>query len=382
MIMVLAQKNRLNGRIAEIHEIMEQRSAPIPILPADVTNRYEISILFKKHLSRSARSNELDHYATAVNENRMTLRQVESVILASAEYNSLHSTAQSGGSTSSSENGKDEKNSSNGNTGNSNNDGKSTDLPDRTAIFRIMTQNVKALPLMSAEKVRHDIELTASQAGIIGWQEIGPDYYKKILESLPQDVWQTFWGNGHAGDKQFDCPISWKRELWKKVDGGSWELHPPHAKISLRRYYNWVVLKNRRTGAELLITNKHYVAGAWNDTPKPFKELRPAMWREGMKKEVSWLEEFMKKHPEIPIVLLGDYNANHSRDRKEFPEAIGGRKLNFQVPERSIDLIILINGKGKGAWHWEVENRDGQTMPGRHSDHQGRRSAQRLVRAK
>lgn len=359
MVLVEAMKRRLEARIADLRRKIEPGKVVPPPLPRKVADRYEIALLYRKHLGRSPEKAEIDRCARLVKSGRMTLAGVRKAILSSPEYRSKHP-------------GKP-KDDGGGNSG--------KDM-DRTGRFRVITQNVRALPLMNQELVRHDIELTAGQADIVGWQEIGPDYYKKILESLPREQWETFWGKGHAHDRQFDSPISWRRDLWKKIDGGAWELHPPHAKISVRRFYTWIVLEHRGTGARMLVTNKHYIAGAWNDEEKPFKELRPQMWREGIKKEVQWLENFMEKNPGMPIVLLGDYNANQSRDGREFPDRIGGRNLNFQVPPRSIDQIILIHGRGEGSWHWEVEDEDGQTLTGRHSDHQGRRSTQGLLKVK
>jgi hypothetical protein len=62
----------------------------------------------------------------------------------------------------------------------------------------------------------------------------------------------------------------------------------------------------------------------------------------------------------------------------EFPKTISKRKLNFQVGARSIDQIILLNG---ATVNWETDDEDGELLLGRNSDHQGRRSTQRMVRA-
>jgi hypothetical protein len=373
----------------------------IPVIPEDVAQRYEIALMINRISGRPANMDELDQYADLLKKGR-SLADIKKIIKSKekkgkGQIKKIKKTfVQKGkkgrrfdknegndiifeGNDITSVKSKSQKKS--GPSSDSFNGSlkkvidKSSDenRKDQTGWFRVITQNVKALPLMSAEKVRHDIELTASQAGIIGWQEIGPAYYKNILKSLPKDEWRTFWGKGHADDRQFDCPISWKKKYWKFIDGGSWELHPPHAMISVRRSYCWAILENRNKGCRLLVTNKHYVAGAWNDKAKPFKELRPKLWREGMKKEVAWLERFMKKYPEMPVILLGDYNANVVRDKKEFPTYISGRKLLYQMPHGSIDLIILLNGKGSGSWRCEVRKKVGETLRGRNSDHQARR---------
>lgn len=244
---------------------------------------------------------------------------------------------------------------------------------EKTGKFRVVSQNVRARPLMSQNDVIDDVYLTAQQSGIIGWQEIGPDRYKAAVESLPS-FWETFWADMRH-DRQLDSPISFRTQTWALDEGGSFVLHEGHTGFNVERIYTWVILAHKGTGQKVLVTNKHYVAGAFNDNPKPGKDQRPAIWRDGMKREIAFIETFVAKHPDIPIINLGDYNATAKRIAAAYPDSI---KLNFQTSAGSIDQIILIDAKGA---RFEVDDEDGELLLGRNSDHQGRRSTQRLVLA-
>lgn len=244
----------------------------------------------------------------------------------------------------------------------------------RTGYFRVISQNVRALPLMPQGDVVEDVQLTAKQGSIIGWQEIGPERYKNAVRQLDRSVWETFWARE---DRPYESPISYRKSIWEAVDGGCWLLHQAHAKVSVRRWYTWVLLRHKRSDIVILVTNKHYVAGAWNNKDKPGKEQRPAIWRDGAQLEEAWLTEFTKKHRDTPVILLGDYNANRHIMDREFPEKIGGQKLNYQVGDKAIDQVILIPAQGV---KWETDDEDGELLLGRNSDHQGRRSHQRVIK--
>lgn len=250
----------------------------------------------------------------------------------------------------------------------------------RTGRIRITTQNVQSLPRMPQAEVVADIELTAKQSTVVLWQEILPERYDKALHALEESgAWETWWGRGRVKDDKvekgdhneragFNTPISWRTRVWEFVEGGSWLLHDGVAKICNDRWVNWVVLRHRKTGAEVYFDNAHYVAGAWSDKPKYAKDQRKEMWLDGYARHVAWIKQQIQEHPERALCLGGDYNAQLLRDGHLFRQKIAGRRLRSGVGKRSIDHLFLINGR---EWVWDIIRRE--RMPGRNSDHQGRR---------
>lgn len=247
---------------------------------------------------------------------------------------------------------------------------------ERTGMFRVITQNVKALPLMPQGDVVEDIVLTASQAGIIGWQEIGPDRYKQAVKALNPKVWGHVWA-GNARLRPYESPVSYRKSVFKVIAADAFKFQEGEAKISMDRYFTWVIFEHIATGLRFLFTNKHYVAGAWNDKDKPGKELRPGIWRAGKTMEVKFLTDMMTKYPSMPSINVGDYNATHRIMEREYPARVGGRPVNYQVGERAIDQIFLIASKD-GKTTFKTNDEDGELLLGRNSDHQGRRSIQRI----
>ena len=88
--------------------------------------------------------------------------------------------------------------------------------------FRTATINVKSNPEMSQAKVRHDVQRAAHAAGLIGWQEIGPDRYREAIRNLGPE-----WGH------------------YMPDDGGLQLLHPAvqlfgvAEQIRLERHVQW-----------------------------------------------------------------------------------------------------------------------------------------------
>jgi GH25 family lysozyme M1 (1,4-beta-N-acetylmuramidase) len=248
--------------------------------------------------------------------------------------------------------------------------------PTRTGKLRFVSQNVKALPLMPQFDVVEDVVLTASQAHVVGWQEIGIPRYDDAVMSLDPKVWGHFFA-GMRRQGGYESPISYRKEMFKATDGDALLLSPANAAISHRKYFTWVVLEHIPSGAHILVTNKHYIAGAWRKD-KHDKKLRQQIWRESRDEvELPFLRQFIKDHPNMPIVNLGDYNAQLAggNDSEEYPRKIANRTIYFLTKERSIDQVMLINGK---KWKWDIDDEDGELLPGRNSDHQGRRGTARL----
>ena len=260
----------------------------------------------------------------------------------------------------------------------------------RTKVSRILSQNVQAIPLMSKEKVRHDVNLSIKQAGVIGWQEIKPDYYDNAIHDLEDsELWESYWGYGGVNEKHPKvekgdikgsetgvlCPISWKTTQWEFVAGGKWLLHDGRAGMMENRHVVWVLLRHKKTGGLSIFFNLHFVAGAWSDKKDPRKQERREVWRDGYRTLLAGLRDLMERFPDAAVCGMGDWNANLARDSEEFmPRKVKGENMRF-THTRRIDHLVFINGD---KWKWTVL--DEETAEGRYSDHQGALAHAQLTR--
>ena len=138
--------------------------------------------------------------------------------------------------------------------------------------------NVKSNPLMSQDKVRHDVQRAAKTGEIIGWQEIGPERYKDAIRNLKG--FDTFMPKG------LETPISWKKSEFKLLDSGVKKMHGGLAKVSPHRQVAWVKLQNKETGETVIHMNTHLVSGAFNSKVQRSDPWRKKMW--ALHIEVPW----------------------------------------------------------------------------------------------
>ncbi len=99
-------------------------------------------------------------------------------------------------------------------------------------------------------------------ADVIGWQEVNTDEGHSKLGAL------EYYDHYHPGENRLDArnsiPISWRKNKYEKTGDGSRLTHGGEAGVTPSRFVNWVVLKNKDTGAKLAFINTHYISGAWN----------------------------------------------------------------------------------------------------------------------
>lgn len=167
--------------------------------------------------------------------------------------------------------------------------------------FDVVSMNVKSNPLMSQDKVRHDVQRAAKTGEIIGWQEIGPERYKDAIRNLK--------GFEHFMPKGLETPISWKKDQFKLLDSGVERMHGGLAKVSPHRQVAWVKLQNKETGETMIHMNTHLVSGAWNSKVQRSDPWRQKMWKQHIEKMGKMVERFEKKG--IPVTISGDFNRNH-----------------------------------------------------------------------
>lgn len=173
--------------------------------------------------------------------------------------------------------------------------------------FKTATINVKSNPVMSQNKVKHDVNRAAHQAGLIGWQEIGPERYFKAIKALGPN-WSHYMP--HDGGLHIPTPISWNNKIWKKEGAGFIRTHHGKAKVSPNRYITYVKLKNRQTGKEIVRINTHLVSGAWGKH-KATTEWRRKMWNIHMQKLNRLVDHFEKQGK--TVIVGGDFNRDSYR---------------------------------------------------------------------
>lgn len=166
--------------------------------------------------------------------------------------------------------------------------------------FDVVSMNVKSNPLMSQDKVRHDVQRAAKTGEIIGWQEIGPERYKDAIRNLK--------GFEHFMPRGLETPISWKKDQFKLLDSGVEKMHGGLAKVSPHRQVAWVKLQNKETGETIIHMNTHLVSGAWNSRVQRSDPWRKKMWNQHIEKMGNMVERFEKKG--FPVTISGDFNRN------------------------------------------------------------------------
>lgn len=171
---------------------------------------------------------------------------------------------------------------------------------DGQGVFDVVSMNVKSNPLMSQDKVLHDVRRAAKHGEIIGWQEIGPERYRDAIRKLP--------GFSHFMPKGLETPISWKTKDWKLLDSGVERMHGGLAKVSPHRQVAWVKLQNRETGKTVVHLNTHLVSGAWNSKVQRSDPWRKAMWNRHIEKMGKLVERFERQGH--PVTISGDFNRN------------------------------------------------------------------------
>lgn len=170
-----------------------------------------------------------------------------------------------------------------------------------SGTFDVVSMNVKSNPLMSQDKVRHDVQRAAKTGEIIGWQEIGPERYRDAIRNLK--------GFSHFMPKGLETPISWKTSEFKLLDSGVERMHGGLAKVSPHRQVAWVKLQNKDTGEVMIHMNTHLVSGAWNSKIQRSDPWRKAMWNRHIEKMGNLIERFEKQGH--PVTISGDFNRNH-----------------------------------------------------------------------
>lgn len=129
-------------------------------------------------------------------------------------------------------------------------------------------------------------------------------------------------------DPRGGYPIIWKRDVFQRVD----KLHivkmAPKTEVTKKikfkaRYAAWTVLRDKRTGKEIIVINTHtYAKAEYEGKSRGYKKVDKG-YAEQMKK-LSTLIKSLQKSKNLPIFVVGDLNVDYRYDNgtvSYFPKA-------------------------------------------------------------
>ncbi|MDY7226948.1 endonuclease/exonuclease/phosphatase family protein [Hyalangium rubrum] len=143
-------------------------------------------------------------------------------------------------------------------------------------------------------------------ADVIGWQEVDTDAGHSKLNAL--EYYDHYRPGAERLAARNSIAISWRKNKYEKTGDGSRMTHEGDAGVTPARFVNWVVLKNKDTGAKLAFINTHYISGAWNGE-HPERQER---WRTHNTVVREVVAELLSRG--LPVVLVGDFNRQLSQD--------------------------------------------------------------------
>ncbi|WP_434389908.1 endonuclease/exonuclease/phosphatase family protein [Melittangium boletus] len=143
-------------------------------------------------------------------------------------------------------------------------------------------------------------------ADVIGWQEVSTNEGHGKLDAL--EYYDHFRPGEGRLDARNSIAISWRKNKYEKTGDGSRLTHGGEAGVTPSRFVNWVVLKNKDTGAKLAFVNTHYISGAWNGE-HPERQER---WRTHNTVVREVVADLLSRG--LSVVLVGDFNRALSQD--------------------------------------------------------------------
>ena len=165
--------------------------------------------------------------------------------------------------------------------------------------MKIIEANIQGT--MSTAKIEHDIEKLSKVGWVefVLWSEITYPKSKKALKKFyPDEKWI------HVHENT-EVPISINKKHWEYVTSGRLKTHGGLIHISPQRFIVWVIVKHKATGAQLVVTNSHWVSGAWR-AKNSFLSWRRRMWNTHFAKHKALVKEFTSAG--YSVVGGGDWN--------------------------------------------------------------------------
>lgn len=194
-------------------------------------------------------------------------------------------------------------------------------------MVRIVSLNVKSTPLMLPGSVRHDMLMAHAAGGIIGFQEITPRYYKRILHDVfPDRRWHVLFDDT-------ECPLVLRKSMWEVDHPETHVLHGGKKRLNPHRVFNDVDVHRKGTpdGQVFGCGVTHLVNGAGR---RGGLRQRGEAWRADMMAvSIKRLDEITTTHTENgqPMLWMGDMN------RTSMPALTPGQRT---LVDGGIDMIL------------------------------------------
>jgi len=218
--------------------------------------------------------------------------------------------------------------------------------------LKVATQNIRCKPPMPEPHVKHDVQATAKEATLIGWQEIGTETYKEQIGNLAP----TF--QSYIPSSQ---PVSWVLRNWEVVDKGRYMLHRAKPGVHASRWIVWVLFRHKKSKRLMIFHNTHYIAHAKAGRPGSAK-YRSEVWEAGNQRHRNLIDLWVRKG--YAVIGTGDFN-------KRLTPVVGvevrGKRVRYLTPPNVIDKIFCIDGRGS---HFDATS--SIVLTPRYSDHVGR----------
>lgn len=164
----------------------------------------------------------------------------------------------------------------------------------------ISTANIKhGVNPMTQWKVRLDVKTAKSRSGIVGWQEIKSDRYKRAVREVYNADWDQC-------EMDTPIPISVRKANYEILKSGQRLTHRGKAGASPNRYITWAFVKAKDVPFKFVVMNTHYVSGAWNDKRKYAKLWRQQVWLEHWQVQRDLVRGF--HNAGYSILGTGDFN--------------------------------------------------------------------------
>lgn len=171
---------------------------------------------------------------------------------------------------------------------------------------------------MSLKAVEHDVNIVNDLGDVIMWQEIEPGYYKgAIRELLPNEHWENTC-------LTVESPISLSRAKWNATRSGVKRTHVGLKFVSPHRYISWTLATHKRTKAQVVFINSHFVSGAYTKG----KYFSTRWYRKS-----RWAFHFA-----VLQLMIKRFNA------AGYSVVVGGDWNRHDVPNFTKDTVFVIRG--------------------------------------
>lgn len=238
-------------------------------------------------------------------------------------------------------------------------------------LFRwFITGNVMANPRMSMVHVKSDYRKVLNAGAVGGLQECQyEDYYE-----WAQDVGDMLVVRREVfgGYEQGGVPMFYKPSFARLEGRGSHLLHEGEDEVTPFKKIKFGIMSLKMNkDCKFIMTNRHYVAKAFNGKIDSKEKIRRKLWEIGNANDKEFLALLSDGYG-YPIVNFGDYNNNA---RRVYGVAVNGHRVHYF--QHGYDKVSFIDGD---EYVWDFGKNPKTKRFSLFSDHDGFGVRARLIR--